>query len=73
MDVSTDQARDTDSPAAAQTGMVAAAGMATVSRSSPGAGRFARTVGFHLFALACFTVPAVLLWWRVWSGHPTAR
>jgi hypothetical protein len=31
-----------------------------------------RTVGFHVVALACFTVPAVLLWWHVWSGHPSA-
>jgi hypothetical protein len=23
-------------------------------------------------ALACFTVPAVVLWWHVWSGHPSA-
>lgn len=29
-----------------------------------------RAVGFHLGVLALFTVPAVLLWWRVWSGHP---
>ncbi len=31
-----------------------------------------RTIGFHVVALACFTVPAVLLWWHVWSGHPSA-
>ena len=31
-----------------------------------------RTVGFHVVALACFTVPAVVLWWHVWSGHPSA-
>jgi hypothetical protein len=35
-------------------------------------GRGLRTVGFHVVALACFTLPAVLLWWHVWSGHPTA-
>jgi hypothetical protein len=38
-------------------------------------GRFQRTlrnVGFHLLALVCFTVPAVLLWWHVWSGHPSS-
>jgi hypothetical protein len=34
--------------------------------------RALRTVGFHLLALACFTAPAVLLWWRVWSGHPSS-
>ena len=31
-----------------------------------------RTVGFHLVALVCFTVPAVVLWWHVWSGHPSS-
>ncbi len=34
--------------------------------------RFLRSVGFHLVALACFTVPAVILWWHVWSGHPAS-
>ena len=34
--------------------------------------RVVRTIGFHVVALACFTVPAVLLWWHVWSGHPSA-
>jgi hypothetical protein len=31
-----------------------------------------RTVAFHLVALACFTVPAIVLWWHVWSGHPSS-
>jgi hypothetical protein len=31
-----------------------------------------RGVGFHLLAIAGFTVPAVALWWHVWHGHPTA-
>lgn len=35
-----------------------------------GLARAARTVGFHLGALALFCVPAVILWWHVWSGHP---
>ena len=50
-------------------------GAATPSRGGAGHGRTARglrTVGFHLLALACFTVPAVILWWHVWSGHPSA-
>ena len=34
--------------------------------------RAVRTVGFHLVALACFTVPAIVLWWHVWSGHPSS-
>ena len=44
-------------------------------RHGAGAGRAARglrTVGFHLFVLAAFTVPAVALWWDVWTGHPSA-
>ena len=35
-------------------------------------GRGLRTVAFHAVALACFIVPAVVLWWHVWSGHPSA-
>ncbi len=34
--------------------------------------RSLRAVGFHLLAIACFTVPAVVLWWHVWSGHPSS-
>ncbi len=44
-------------------------------RAGAGAGRAARglrTVGFHLVVLAAFTVPAVVLWWDVWTGHPSA-
>jgi hypothetical protein len=29
-----------------------------------------RTVGFHVLVIALFAVPAVALWWHVWSGHP---
>lgn len=32
--------------------------------------RVAKAVGFHLGVLVLFTVPAVVLWWHVWSGHP---
>ena len=31
-----------------------------------------RAVCFHVVVIAGFTVPAVVLWWRVWSGHPTS-
>ncbi|HXY26879.1 MAG TPA: hypothetical protein VEH82_01190, partial [Acidimicrobiales bacterium] len=34
--------------------------------------RSARWVGHHLLVLAAFTVPAVVLWWHVWSGHPAS-
>jgi hypothetical protein len=27
-------------------------------------------VGFHILVIALFAVPAVALWWHVWSGHP---
>jgi dolichyl-phosphate beta-glucosyltransferase len=35
-----------------------------------GMARATRAVGFHLGVLVLFTVPAVVLWWHVWSGHP---
>jgi hypothetical protein len=34
--------------------------------------RAARAVGFHVVAIVCFAVPAVVLWWHVWSGHPSS-
>ena len=34
--------------------------------------RALRTAGFHLLVLAAFTVPAIVLWWDVWTGHPSA-
>ncbi len=35
-------------------------------------GRAARAVGFHAAAIVLFTIPAVALWWHVWSGHPAS-
>ena len=35
-------------------------------------GRAAHAVGFHLGAIALFSLPAVALWWHVWSGHPSS-
>ena len=52
----------------ASTVPAAAGGQAGRGRAS----RVLRTVGFHLVALACFTVPAIVLWWHVWSGHPSS-
>ncbi len=34
--------------------------------------RAGRALAFHVAAIALFTVPAVALWWHVWSGHPSA-
>ena len=34
--------------------------------------RLARLVLRHLLAIALFAVPSVILWWHVWSGHPSA-
>ena len=34
--------------------------------------RAAHALGFHLIAIALFTIPAVALWWHVWSGHPSS-
>jgi hypothetical protein len=27
-------------------------------------------MGYHVVGIALFAVPAVVLWWHVWSGHP---
>ena len=83
MDVSTHPAHDTgpgaaSSPTAPRRRRRPVAPMDPTSRTSPpapdtgAARRVLRTVGFHLVALACFTVPAVVLWWHVWSGHPSS-
>jgi len=32
----------------------------------------ARRVGRHVAVLAAFTVPSVVLWWHVWTGHPAS-
>jgi hypothetical protein len=78
MDVSTHPADDTirgldgETTAAAPTPATAAVPPSAL-RSEPGAGvRALRTIGLHLVALACFTVPAIVLWWHVWSGHPSS-
>ncbi len=78
MDVSTHPAHDT-SPTDPSQGAATApsAGAAAVSpREAPtGPGRVERglrVVAFHLLALVCFSVPAVVLWWHVWSGHPSS-
>ena len=34
--------------------------------------RALRAIGFHAVAIAGFTVPAIALWWHVWSGHPSS-
>ena len=35
-------------------------------------GRAVRAVGVHAAAIVLFSLPAVALWWHVWSGHPSA-
>ena len=40
-------------------------------RSAPPDGSCAPSASMSL-ALAAFTVPAVVLWWHVWSGHPAS-
>ena len=78
MDVSTHPRHDTSpgergrSDSVAQTGAPADGSRLTLYAGPSRARQVARTVGFHLLALACFTVPAVLLWWHVWSGHPSS-
>ena len=34
--------------------------------------RVARVVGFHALAIVLFALPAVVLWWHVWTGHPAS-
>jgi hypothetical protein len=34
--------------------------------------RAARAVGFHALAIVLFALPAVVLWWHVWTGHPAS-
>ena len=72
MDVSTHVAHDVIPGESSDIGV-----SSTPASSSRPAGRGTalrglRTVGFHLVALACFTVPAIVLWWHVWSGHPSS-
>jgi hypothetical protein len=46
---------------------------ALASESAEGrAWRIVRSGGFHLGVIAAFAVPAVVLWWHVWSGDPSA-
>jgi hypothetical protein len=39
-----------------------------------GAGRIGplRIVGRHALSIVLFTVPAIVLWWHVWTGHPSS-
>ena len=40
------------------------------SRPPTGVAAATRQVAFHLGVIVLFAVPAVVLWWHVWSGHP---
>jgi hypothetical protein len=37
-----------------------------------GASRAALKVGRHALWIVLFTLPSVVLWWHVWTGHPTS-
>jgi hypothetical protein len=37
-----------------------------------GAARIVVIVCRHVLVIALFTVPAVVLWWHVWTGHPSS-
>jgi hypothetical protein len=75
MDVSTRAVDDAIPSEADQPGVSGAAAPAN-RQAGPGRSRRGRrglrAVGFHVVALACFTVPAIVLWWHVWSGHPSS-
>jgi hypothetical protein len=34
--------------------------------------RALRAIGFHAGAIVLFTIPAIVLWWHVWTTHPSA-
>ncbi len=42
------------------------------AHSRPDLGRLARRAGWQLLVLAAFTLPALVLWWHVWTGHPAS-
>jgi hypothetical protein len=72
MDVSTPVVHDVIPTQNNDTGVRSAQPSAGRPAGRGTASRGLRTVGFHLVALACFTVPAIVLWWHVWSGHPSS-
>jgi hypothetical protein len=37
-----------------------------------GASRLAVTIGRHALAIVLFSLPGVILWWHVWTGHPSS-
>jgi hypothetical protein len=37
-----------------------------------GATRVLLVIGRHVLWIALFTVPAIVLWWHVWTGHPSS-
>ena len=72
MDVSTHPVHDAIPGQTEQPGAVAEGEPSGRHAGAGRAQRGLRTVGFHVVALACFTVPAIVLWWHVWSGHPSS-
>jgi hypothetical protein len=40
-------------------------------RGRTGTTRVLLVVGRHLLWIVLFTVPAIVLWWHVWTGHPS--
>lgn len=40
------------------------------SQAWTGVATVLQKVALHVVAILLFAVPAVILWWRVWSGHP---
>jgi hypothetical protein len=41
-------------------------------RPAAGAPRALKAIAFHAGAIVVFAIPAIALWWHVWSGHPSA-
>jgi dolichyl-phosphate beta-glucosyltransferase len=41
-------------------------------RGRTGASRVLPLIGRHVLWIALFTLPAIVLWWHVWTGHPSS-
>ncbi len=38
---------------------------------TPGLHRAIKAIGFHVGVIALFAIPAIALWWNVWTTHPS--
>ena len=52
--------------------VVRLADMGTWLRGRTGTTRVLLVVGRHVLWIALFTLPSIVLWWHVWTGHPSS-